>query len=265
MPQRPEARQRLREIQAAFGRSLRADDAGAPDSALQESADVRVADRMAVYRNNTRHNFRNALELAYPVLRKRVGNDFFRQLAHEYQVAHPSRHGDLHWVGQDFPAWLDVRLAGSDYAWLAELARLEWACEEANVAARNEPLALERLASIPGELLENVELRFQPSLRLLRSSYPVWSVWQANQGDDAGAPVDLAAGGECCVVTCSAERVAVYRLDATDFALLELLVQGSPLGPAVRTSAADAAVLQRLLAWAFGEQLVVGLSSSAPA
>jgi hypothetical protein len=265
MPQRPEAGQRLREIQAAFGRGLREGDTGTLASALQEFADVHVTDRMAVYRNNTRHNFRKALELTFPVLHRRVGDDFFRQLAHEYRAAHPSRSGDLHWVGRDFPAWLDVRLAGSDYAWLAELARLEWACEEASVAARHEPIGLEVLACIPGELLENVELLFQPCLRLVRSSYTVWSVWQANQGDDAGIPVDLAAGGECCVVACSEERVAVYRLDATDFALLELLVQGSPLGHAVSTSAADAAVLQRLLAWAFGEQLVVGLSPSAPA
>jgi hypothetical protein len=218
-----------------------------------------------VYRNNARAMFEGALERTYPVLRRQVGEAAFGGLAREYRNEHPSRSGDLHWVGRDFPAWLDVRLAGSDYAWLAELARLEWACEEASVAARHEPIALEVLASIPGELLENVELLFQPCLRLVRSSYTVWSVWQANQGDDAGLPVDLAAGGECCVVACSEERVAVYRLDATDFALLELLVQGRPLGQAVSTSAADAAVLQRLLAWAFGEQLVVGLSPSAPA
>jgi hypothetical protein len=90
-------------------------------------------------------------------------------------------------------------------------------------------------------------------------------VWQANQHEADAGPVDLAAGAEHCVVSCSDERVAVYRLDAAEYTLLEQLQAGSSFAAALAAADADAEVLGRLLAWAFGEGLVAGLSPSVPA
>jgi len=51
---------------------------------------------------------------------------YFHRLAADYRAAHPSRSGDLHWIGESFRAWLAVRLAGTEYAWLLTSPRLEW-------------------------------------------------------------------------------------------------------------------------------------------
>ena len=148
-----------------------------------------------MYRNNTRYFFRTALERTYPVVRHRVGDEHFRQLAHDYRTAHPSSHGDLHWIGEAFPAWLASRTLGTPYAWLADLARLEWACETAWAAADATPLSLDALAGTPADRLDDFALS-TCTLRCvsLHRNYPIWSVWQANQGAQPGAPVDLAAG-----------------------------------------------------------------------
>ena len=45
-----------------------------------------AASRLGVYRNNARHFFRTALERTYPVVRHRVGDEYFRQLAHVYRT-----------------------------------------------------------------------------------------------------------------------------------------------------------------------------------
>jgi len=263
-----EAPRGLHALQAAFGRGLSADSiAGADLQLLAPAAGTApFALQFGVYRNNAWQFFHAALERTFPVVQKRVGEAFFRQLAREYRQHCPSRHGDLHWVGAAYAAWLSVRLAGSGYEWLSELARLEWACEESIVAGSAAALALDQLAAFEPGSMARLELLFQPSLRTIDSPYPIWSVWQSNQGDDdAAAQTDLTQGGEHCVVACVADRSCVYRLDPPDYRLLQRLMAGECLGDAIVASGSDTEVLTRLLAWVFAEELVVGISPAAAA
>ena len=256
---------RLGDAQRALARVLHESRAATlAQDAFDAPATIAVADRLAVYRNNSREFFRTALALTYPVLQRRVGDDFFRQLATEYRGVHPSRSGDLHWVGAEFPDWLTGRLCDTPYAWLADLARLEWACEEAAAAATEDPVPLECLATVAPESLDGVRVRLQPSLRLVASDWPVWSVWQANQVADAG-PLDLATGPEHCACVGAADGVAVFRVDADMHALLKELAEGATFSAAVAQSSTSPDVLARALEWAFGEGLVVDVSPSAPA
>ena len=265
MPSPPDTAPSLHELQREFARALLAPPASALQvQALSAMRDPGAAARLDVYRNTARLFFRGALELTYPVVRHRVGDDFFRTLAEEYRRAHPSRSGDLHWAGAAFPQWLGDRLAGTDYAWLGDLARLEWLCEESLAASNESALTVEHLAAVPADDLNALQLTLQPSLRLLGSRYPLWSVWQANQGDLAGAPVDLDLGPEHCVIACSDAGATVYRLEPDAFRLLEAWVAGATLGAAVERAGVDADTLAALLGWAFNEQLVVALSPSAP-
>lgn len=254
----------LRDLQASFAAMLDArDPASVPPphlAGLANDGNVPVAERMAVYRNNTRSFFRNALERSFPVLRRRVGEEAFGQLTAAFRDQHPSQRGDLHWVGLGFPGWLESRFAGTEYEWLADLGRLEWACEEAVAAAVHPPLPVDALASVEAGQLEHLGFRFQPALRLLASRWPVWSVWQANQGDQDARTVDLLQGAEHCAVTCADDGAAVYRLEAGDFELLRMLVEGHTLGEAMAKPAADPSRLQGVLGWAFAEGQVTALT-----
>jgi len=251
----------LRSVQAAFAAALDAPDddaAGAAVCSLFTGAGGMPHDaRFAVYRNNSRVFFGTALERSFPVLQRRVGGDAFVHLAAAYRAAHPSRRGDLHHAGTAFPSWLEQRFAGTEFAWLADLARLEWACELAMIAAVQPPVTAAVLGSIAPEQLEYVVLTLQPSLQLMASSYPVWSVWQANQGPEAGPAMDLSAGPEQCAVACLDDRPVVYRLDARHFQTVRALHAGRSLGAALEEAAADATLLQDVLGWLFAERLVV--------
>ncbi|MBK7903191.1 MAG: putative DNA-binding domain-containing protein [Proteobacteria bacterium] len=263
MQRPPDSAPDLKALQAAFGRSVRSTTAHTADLQLLAGSDDATAfgQRIDVYRNNAWQFFLAALERTYPVTQRRVGADFFRQLARDYRAQHPSQHGDLHWIGEAFPAWLAGRMAGTGYEWLGDLAHLEWACEASVTAARRDPVGLDALGRFDADVLPHLVLELQPSLRLVTSPFPIWSVWQANQLADAAAPVDLAAGAEHCAVACIADRVAVYRLEAGDHRMLQHLCAGMSLGDAAEAAATDAAtlgeLLGRLLGWAFGEGLVV--------
>jgi len=249
----------LRDVQRAFGRALRDGEPLPADGSPDHS------ERFDAYRNNAWQFFAAALEQTYPVVLRRVGAEFFRQLAREYRDAHPSRRGDLHWVGSEFPAWLATRRAESGYEWLADLAALEWAVANATVSAAPPAIPITALAGFAPESLGELRIELHPSLRMVDSQFPVWRVWQANQGDDP-SPVDLSLGGECCVVACVDDRPVVYRIDRDDYRLLERLAQGDSFGDALTAAQTDADALGRVLAWAFSERLVAAIvSPSAPA
>jgi hypothetical protein len=250
----------LRQRQRDFAHALRHEGITPPSDGAPD-----FEQRFDTYRNNAWQFFATALEQTYPVMQRRVGSEYFRQLAREYRLAHPSRCGDLHSAGADFAAWLDGQMTGSGYEWLADLARLEWAVADAAVAAVTPAAPLAELAAMTADSLADLRLSLQPSVRLIESAYPVWSVWQANQREDA-EPVDLAQGGEHCVIACLDDRPIVYRIDAIDFRVLERLARGETLGEALDAADAEPAVLGRLLGWAFAEQLVAGVvSPSVPA
>ena len=240
----------LRELQGSFAAALR-------DPAA--TCAVRPAARLDIYRNTVRHNFIAALELGFPVLRKRVGDDYFAQLAFHYRQRFPSRSGDLHWAGRDFADFLGAHLAGGEYAWLADLARLEWARQSAAVDAVVAPVGAEALAAFAPEQLEHVVFAFQPSLRLVESPYPVYSVWLANQGVNA-APVDQSLGSESGMVLSRSDVVEVARLAPDFFSYLSALAAGATLGGAMTRAALDGPRLAQVLGEIFGAGLVTGLS-----
>ena len=96
----------------------------------------------------------------------------------------------------------------------------------------------------------------------------MWSVWQANQGDDVAAPVDFAIGSQCCACACLDDRMVVYRLEAGDYAVLSALHAGATFAEALAQGRASPDALARVLGWAFAAGLVVavtGASPSAPA
>ena len=241
----------LLEIQRAFAASLR--DARA-DCAVSPTANL------SIYRNNASSAFRGALEISFPVLRRRVGDDYFRQLAAQYRDAFPSRSGDLHWTGRSFADFLTSHLRDGDYAWLADLARLEWACEEAAIAVDTPATGAEALGAFATEDLEHVLFELQPSLRLVSSGVPIYSVWFANQVDHA-PPADQSKGPECGMVRIRHESVEVQILAPDLFSYLCATAKGATLGEAIAAAGLDEHRLTEVLGFLFAENLVISVRS----
>lgn len=245
----------LRELQRSFAAALR--DPGVACAVLPPA-------NLDVYRNNARHTFRTALERAFPVVRRRVGDEYFRQLAALYRDRFPSRSGDLHWLGRDFAAFLDDYL-DSEYAWLGDLARLEWARNECAVIADAPALGPDVLARFGPADFEHLEFGLQPSLRLLDSSYPVFSVWQLNQAENA-PPVDQSLGSECGLIRQRREYAEVRPLDPSLFSFISALHGGASLGDAMTRANLEEGSLTDALAFLFNEGLVCSVSlRTAPA
>jgi len=244
----------LLDLQRAFAAALRDEPHDA--DAWAEGDAVPAAARLRVYRNNARAVFERALEATYPVVRERVGPDYFRQLAHFYRSAHPATDGDLHEVGRRFAGFLRLQLADGPYEWLAELAAFEWAIAEAGVAADSDIATASALGGLAPEAVAGVRFRFVPSLRCLSARIPVLAVWRANQPGATRAAVDLGAGPQYALVHRAAEGAQSCELQAGEFACVTALAHGATLESAVETSGLALERLPGLLLTLFTDGIV---------
>ena len=93
----------LARTQSEFTKSLL--DRTMPVPADIRGASRRRADRrFAVYRNNVASGLAQALATRFPVVKRLVGEEFFRAMAHVYATAELPRSPIMLYYGETFPA-----------------------------------------------------------------------------------------------------------------------------------------------------------------
>lgn len=198
---------------------------------------VAVAERIDIYRNNLRAGFAKALGIAFPVIEKLVGSDYFRQLAGDFLRMHPSRSGNLHHIGAPFPSFLRERFAATEYAYLADVAALEWAREETLIAPDAQPISANDLRDLDPARYESLHFDLHPACGLVRSAFPIVRIWRANQPDASGDEmIDLRAGGDSVLVMRTPDGCEFLALATGELALLDAFARGLPLGAALEAA-----------------------------
>lgn len=136
--------------------------------------------RFDVYRNNVAVGLTEALETAFPVIRKLVGDDFFRAMAGVHLRKHPPRSPLMMFYGVDMPAFLAGFPPVAHLPYLPDVARIELALRTAYHAADAAPLTGPDLAAVPEADLPGLRFAAHPAAVLIGSRYPAASIWRAN-------------------------------------------------------------------------------------
>jgi hypothetical protein len=222
---------------ASFARAL-ADPLRPAPTATRRRDGRPVERRFAVYRNNVAVALIGALEARYPVVRRLVGDEFFRAMAGAFVAAEKPRSPALMLYGDGFPAFVAGFPPASAIPFLADVAQLENAWVEAYHAAEADPLGLDALAAIAPDGLEALRFRPHPAARLLRFSHPAASIWSASQGEGEPRTPEVWSAEEALVARPDAD-VSVRVLPAGGFAFAAALFAGASLGEAAALAAAD--------------------------
>ena len=201
------------------------------DPAQAAPAGLAPPSRLAVYRNNVVVSLVEALAAAYPAVLALVGEPFFKAAAGVYVRAEPPRSPVLITYGQSFADFLQGFAPAAKLPFLADVARLERHWLEAYHAADAAPQPIEGLRAIPEADLPLTRMTLHPSARLLRSRWPVASLWAANTGRGAHDEVDLQRP-EAVLVIRPRQTVHVRVVKPGLSALLEALQAGKPLAEA---------------------------------
>ena len=178
------------------------------------------AARFAVHRNNVVSSLVDALADAFPVVQELVGAEFFRAMAGVFVRRAPPRSPVLAWYGDGFADFIEGFEPARSVAYLADVARLEYARVLAWHAGDAEPVKADAVARAlaSGEDIAELKLAFHPSVQLLVSRHAVVSIWGAHQGLGDLAEVEVGRA-ETALVLRPALEVLVLALapGAADF------------------------------------------------
>lgn len=158
--------------QADFATALR--DPDAPVPALFAPCDAEA--RFAVYRNNSAVAEIGALKEQFPTVLQLVGEDAFSGIARAFARKNPPRSPILGDYGAEFPEFVAEFLSehgAGETPYLADSARLDWACLRALRAEEAEPCNVARLAALDPARIGEAHARTHPSVAVVASDWPL--------------------------------------------------------------------------------------------
>lgn len=235
-PDRERERQRQQALLQALWQPSQAPEALAGWLRSPEAALTRRG--LQAYGANGSAGAERALAASFPTVQALVGEEAFAGLARACWRAHPPERGDLAWFGQVLPSFIegDERLVELPY--LADCARLDWQVAQAESAAdaagdaQGWPLLSEEDPAALAFVLA-------PGWAVLRSAWPVATLWQAHHApDERGfepAREALQRGeGEAALVWREGWKGLVQRLSPAEAAWCEALADGASIGEALQ-------------------------------
>jgi hypothetical protein len=217
-------------LQRTFAEAILSGDAPIP-ATIREASGPAHASRFSVYRNNVIAGLINAVSARYPAVRKLLWDDAFNRVAHQYVVSEPPRSPVLLDYGATFPRFLRGMGQGVAANYLADVAEIESARTRAYHAADVAPLSQDALNAIPPDEWPELRIALHPSLTVLKSDFPVVSIWQANlYANDNTLDVWKS---ECALIARPYLQVEVHIVPAGVHHFIAALADGQTIGAAV--------------------------------
>ncbi len=209
----------LLEVQRAFKASV-------------TGVDGAISRRLAVHRNNVQKSLVDVLAAAFPVVQRMVGEPFFYALARDFAVTHLPAVPQLSLYGADFAAFIATHQHAQQLAYLADVARLEWARGEAYFAVDAYPLHPQSLVAIDADALPKAKLSLHPAARLVSSRFPIHAIWAAHQSDSNDvAHIDMSVS-ENVLISRPQYQVFVRLITPADAAFVGACLSGATLNDA---------------------------------
>ncbi len=144
--------------------------------------------RFDVYRNNVVVSLTEALEVAFPVVRKLVGEANFKILAGAFLRSHPPSTPLLMLWGDEFSNFLKDFEPVQNIGYLPDVARLEQAIRESYHSADAKPIDPAILGQLSPDALTAAQFDIAPAVRIVASPWPILSIWQFNQPEGGPKP-----------------------------------------------------------------------------
>lgn len=227
----------IQDLETRFATALLNPSLPLPDG-LTTIAGHAPKQRFDVYRNNVRAGLAGALASRFPAAVRITGEAFFRAMAVEYALKNPPASALLLNYGDDFPAFAARHEPAAGLPYLADVMRIDLLRGRAYHAADAVPLAPAALAAVPAEEVGHLRFALHPSLGILRSPYPAFTIWAMNSGERTLGAI-TAWDGEDVLVMRPELELRVIALPAGGAAFLQSLGEGLDLASAVEAAVAD--------------------------
>jgi hypothetical protein len=203
----------LKTLQQQFLNAL--DDPSLADNALQ------------IYQKSMQGNLAAVLCATFPVCHRLVGDDFFRQLAKRYIAQTTHSLPDITHYGEGFPQFVAQTFSFHQLCYLADVAKLEWACHYAVNGPSTCPIDHRALAAVRSSVQSQLIFELYQNSTLIHSPYPILEIWEVNQASYEGdQTVDLGKGKEYLLVHVRNKALCIVPLSVEAFKMLTYFAAG---------------------------------------
>lgn len=194
-----------------------------------------------------------ALADTYEAVARWIGEPAFAGLARRYAAAHPSTSYNLNDFGSHLARFLRRDPLGATYPFLPDLASLEWKVLLAFHAGSGTEPGTPDLAGASVDDLARVTLAMPPGVALLRSQWPVATLWRDKSRDAPGrlsSTVHPPTGGaENVAIFRAGLVVRVRRLENDEFRALRAAARGESLAAVLEAAFDRGTAPERIAAW----------------
>lgn len=241
--------------QTQFARGLFDPAIPAPDG-LSNPDGSQASKRFDVYRNNVAVSLSDALETAFPVVRKLVGEEFFRAMAGVYLRTHKPSSPLMMFYGDKMPQFLKRFGPAKPLKYLPDVARVEIGLRKAYHASDVDPIDSQKLAALAPDDLMGVRMSFAPAVQVIKSDHPIHGIYTANTQADAPKPT---LRPETVLITRPGFDPQLHLIDTATTTCILALMEGQPLGVAM-TQAGDNLDLGAALGLLLGQGALTDLN-----
>ncbi len=222
----------LRDIQHQFWNGLRSVEANANCTQLfSKNGKLTQEERLNIYRDTMCAAHTNALAQSYRCCEKILGERYFKQIAKSYFYKYPATIQNLNHYGQSFPKflqhWVHNHMECSDYPYLSDLAQLEWAFDQAYYAKPDPLFNFNSLTTLNEKSYQRICFELSASLTILKSNYPIYEIWLANQGQADAQEINAITEPQYLCVTREDFKPIIYKVDQIYFWMLEKIQYNS--------------------------------------
>jgi hypothetical protein len=232
------------------------------EAVIGRSRNLTAAERLGIYANAYYARLLECLAAFFPLLQKTLGEEVFDGFAFEYLQHYPSKSYTLDRLGESFSRFLEETrpepeegeepgtLGWPDF--LIDLTVFEWNLNKVFDGPGVEGTTLltaEALQSFPAERFAEARLVPVPCLRLLAFRFPVNAYFTASRHAEDGDPPPIPdPAPEHLALSRRDWVVRRFPLTPAQYALLETIVAGAPVGEAIAAAAEVAGLDDEVLA-----------------
>jgi hypothetical protein len=137
--------------------------------------------RFRIYRNNVFVSLKEVVKGHFPVIHKIAEDDFFNFISQEFITEHPPEQAQLSVYGSRFGDFLASFEPTQKYGYMKDLADLEYAILVSQNAENVAEFDPNKLTNYDPSCIDGLVFSLRPSVHLIASDYPVYSIWREYQ------------------------------------------------------------------------------------
>jgi hypothetical protein len=186
--------------------------------------------RLSIHRRHYQASLTRALLDKFPATVWLAGSTFVTEAARMFVAEYPPTTPCIAEYGESFPSFLGNRQSADRTPYLQAFAELEWHIGHVAIAVDKPSASIEKLRSVPADLLPDVGLIMQTGVRYLMASWPVDELLKIYLAETRPELLDFAPAEVNIEIHGSRGEFSFCRLDTADYTFRRFVSKGRSIG-----------------------------------